>query len=365
MKRYLLLLVSLSISLFTFATESLSIPDFTINPGGDAYFYVDMQSETYYSGYSMDIYIPEELEVCLYDGANDVYFADDSSIYPNSRNQYYHSIEASVNVENDKKFIRILCVDATKNNVFNSTSGRLFYVHVKASSYMKPGNYSIEIKNPALVKKDATKYVPNDVVKTFELGTTGSATLKVSASAHWSTCVLPFSVTDIPSAVKVYSCSDKDEESIHLTRVSIMDAYTPYILYSEDGYNGSVEGTVYASAYPQTGYVNDGYLYGAIVPQSITGANCFVLQNLNGVVQFYNASNGTYTIPAGKCWLQFSEGSSNERINGFSFVVDDVTGIDDITMDHASNAYGIDGRKVNKMESQQLYIQDGRKLYKK
>lgn len=342
-------------------TDKVSIATELLTLGGEAKvisFSLDKASS--YSAFGLDIYLPEGIEFVEYKNSDDEYvLAEKGSALKSS-----HTL--SYNKQKDGA-LRVTTLSLS-SSTFKDTSTELFSVCLKASSYAKPGYASIEIKNCFFVSSSGIQYDASDQVISDKVSTGASAyaNLRVSSAAHWGTCILPFE-TSLPGDVKAYSCNstDDDNSNLILTRVAKMEAYTPYILYSENGYDGSVTGTVDVTKYPEEdGFIRDGYLCGAITKQVICGENYYVLQSLNSVVQFYKANNGNYTINPGKCWIDLSSANS-QRVNGYGFMVDELTEIKPIQNQGHSEVYGLDGRRVNNMASGHLYIENGRKIFKK
>lgn len=365
--RKALLFLSLMLSQLSISAQSamgnLTISDIELAPGGaSGYIYVGLEnSEIVYATYSLDILLPDDIDVCLDEEGNyDVFFDDDDSeIYPYSRKTgYYHSIRGNVITLNGRKSLRVYCGDPVSGKAFEQENGRLFYVQIKASSYMKPGDAQIEIANIALVEQDGTKHVPSNPLSTVSVTNVGKATLTVSSANHWSTCILPFA-TEIPAGVKVYTSSTSDAEKIFLTEVNSIEAYTPYILYSENGYSGTVSGTVDASGYPESGIVTVGNLTGAIVPQTVK--NGYILQKHDGVVQFYAIEDGdSFLVPAGKCWMNIAANDA-KALN--CVVEGNETAIQNVKSTSIQNGvYDLAGRRVSTLKQGGLYIKNGEKF---
>lgn len=143
-----------------------------------------------------------------------------------------------------------------------------------------------------------------------------------------------------------------------------MKAYTPYILYAENGYTGTLSGTVDESKYVETAQA--GYLYGAVTEQVQTEG--YVLQNKGDGTKFYWLNGYEYTIPEGKCWVDFPidyqepKAFYSIRING------ETTGIEKVETDSANkslgNIYDLNGNKVSTMLPGNIYIVNGKKVMK-
>lgn len=370
MKKILLLLSFMSATLGINAQSqvgNLTISELELAPGGESgYIYVGLEnSDITYASYSLDIMLPEAIDVCLdEDGLYDVYFDDDDSdLYPYTRKSgYSHMISGNVIRLDGHKALRVFCGDPVTGKAFEQNNGRLFYVQIKANPFMKPGKAQIEIRNIALVEQTGTKHVPTNPQVDVTINNTSKTSFNVSAANRWSTCILPFAI-EIPDGVKAYTSSTFDNENIYLNEAERIEAYRPYILYSENGYTGFVCGTVNPADYPESGYVTAGNLSGAIVPQTVTEG--FILQKHNDNVKFYAIDeNDSFLVPAGKCWMNIPEGGG---VKAFNFVVDnDETGIQTaLDMKRNSDIYDLTGRRVSTMKKNGLYIKNGEKILNK
>ena len=134
--------------------------------------------------------------------------------------------------------------------------------------------------------------------------------------------------------------------------------HTPYILYAENGFDGTLSGDVDASKYSEV--VTDGYLCGAVAAQEIGGGNgYYVMQNKGEGVMFYSVDDTTFSIPAGKCWLALPaalQGSASFRLDG-------TTGIDEVKGESGKvkTIYDLTGRKVEN-PAKGIYIINGNKV---
>lgn len=324
---------------------------------------INLSGETIYTAFGFDLYLPAGYEYDL-GGSSDWNDAIDAvvgnyAIYPfsGSRNKVY-SHTLSANIQQDGA-LRITTLSSSSAE-FLSTNGTIVSVYVKTTPYAKPGAASIQIKNCFFVTSDGTKYVTDDITISDKVSATSTTSIpfSVNGSNHWSTCILPFTC-DIPDGVVAYSANEVDGDNLLLKTADSFEAYKPYVLYSENGYSGTLSGTVDPEQYPVEGFVTDGYLNGAIVPQQITEG--FVMQKLDGEVKFYICNNGTYNIPAGKCWL--SALGDDARSIGFKFDNDE-TAITEINGQSKSNSlFDLTGRRVLN-PSKGIYIENGKKVLK-
>lgn len=334
----------------------------TFTPGSSETVYLQVameSSEETIIGYQTDVILPDGLEIAYYEGELDVYI-DDQTIYPSSgRNGIYHSLS----FDTVKGGVRVLCVDVSGNRALKNTSGVLFNIGVVATPYLKPGEVEIQLNGTVLSTAPGVGPTLDD--QTSVAGTaeaTSSVTLKVTQANKFGTAMLPFAVNSLPDGLKAYSCSSIDGDALVLTPQTTMKAYTPYVIYSESGYEGTVRGDVDASLYQTT--VTDGLLTGTIKQQSINGTegNYYVLQNKGDGTMFYQVGDSEFSIPAGRCWLNLSAETAAAQALAFRF--GDATGISavEVAPQH-DNAplYDLSGRKV-KHAGKGIYISNGQKI---
>lgn len=371
MKRILLLMSSAMLAwMGAFAedtTDKLYATDVRIDPYDQSlYVNICLEGSRRYIAYGTDILLPTGLvAVSKSNGTpnvvmiDDEYQIDEDIIYPYEEgrrgNTYYHTVYSAFPYDN-KHHVRVGCL-FTQEEYFTAESGALFRIYVE-SEYAE-GSWpigAIKVYDAELNTIEQPYDAP--VTETIVPLHTGETTLplKVSSAAKWSTCILPFAA-DIPTGVTAYTCSRNDTEYIYLEKAESFAAYTPYILYAENGFDGNVNGTVDETipAAATTGVVTSGYLNGAIVPQ--TAKTGYVLQNHDGDVKFYAIANDdAFAIPAGKCWMNIPAGSSNV----LGFRTDDMTeGINNITIPTSSLSFDLNGRQL-KMDKG-VYIKNGKK----
>lgn len=249
------------------------------------------------------------------------------------------------------------------NRVLTATSGKLLYFLVKASPYLKPGDVVLNVTNlDFITKENSQKYSCKDQTLTLHATAESTATLSVSGSSHYGTCVLPFAVSPLPDGVKAYSAKGLDDtgQLVVLSEVTQLAAYTPYILYSASGYTGSLNGAVDANKYGEV--VSDGLLRGAIAPQKRKDG--YVLQDLGEGAKFYAMDGVEFLIPEGKCWLEMSAAQASAPQYGIQ--IGTTTAI--TTPTTAASAHGkiytLDGKEVKTMQPGGIYVVNGKKVLK-
>lgn len=322
------------------------------------YFDVMLEGANLYTAYGMDIQLPTGMEVV--DDGETIYVLMNDPMYPQNKltKKYSHSVTPAFPYPEDHSHLRVGCM-STKNEDMTNTSGALFRVYVTINYEEKAWPIgSIKVYDVELNKVGAPFDASNeDTIVLLHTGET-TLTLNVSDAAKWSTCILPFSAS-IPDGVKAYTCSSNDENYIYLTETESFAAYTPYILYAENGYSGTVSGTVEATIPDEakSGVVVSGYLSGAIVPQTATEG--YVLQKQDEGVKFYQIGEGdSFTIPAGKCWLKLPD---NGKARSFGFMIEGTADVPDIRAIHPAStpAYNLSGRYAQ--NSKGLIIYEGNK----
>ena len=372
MKLFLTILAYL-MPLFAFAettTDRLTLtPEKPLQPGGgEVRVTVSLEGSRIYTGYEMDITLPEGIELNYYKNAPDVaLYKGSGCIYPfeedrDGNKTFTHTATVSYG-EVAARTIRIACISTSSQN-FTSTSGKLLTIYLKASAFAKPGDVSLALSNCKLATFDdktmtTTGYVPEQ--KEISGITVGNnATVPVSVTSQWGTLMLPFPA-ELPEGMKAYSCSSNDTENLILSPVNSIKAFTPYIVYSENGFTSNLTGTVNASNYPASDIVTAGYLKASVKAQTVTEG--YVLQKQGGVVQFYKVnSEKPVNIPAGKCWAVLPQQLAAKA--AFGITVDNTTGIasPNVGNTSANDCYTLDGIKVNQVRKGTIYINNGRKV---
>ena len=344
--------------------DHITVNDVTLVPGSTDTYQVEISlvGSQIYTAYQMDILFPPGVDVVVdEDGPYVDLWDGDGCIYPYVRKKLVHSLSSSYGVVSNKR-LRISCSD-DMNRVLTATSGKLLYFLVKASPYLKPGDVVLKVNNlDFITKENAQKYHCKDQTLTLHATAESTATLSVSGSSHYGTCVLPFAVSPLPDGVKAYSAKGLDDtgQLVVLDEVTQLAAYTPYILYSTSGYTGSLSGAVDANKYGEV--VSDGLLRGAIAPQKRTDG--YVLQDLGEGAKFYAMDGVEFLIPEGKCWLEMPAAQASAPQYGIQ--IGATTGITAPTT--AATAHGkiytLDGKEVKTMQPGGIYVVNGKKVLK-
>lgn len=182
--------------------------------------------------------------------------------------------------------------------------------------------------------------------------------INISMKDKWNTCVLTFD-TELPASVQAYTSQRISGAYLILEEVESLKAYTPYILYAENGYEGTFAGVMDISNYQEI--VISDFLNGAIAEQEISSG--YVLQNQGNGSMFYKINGQTFTVPAGKCWLaNIVPGVATVRIST------DATGIENVKIDAEQvgleAVYDLNGQFVTNPEKGHIYVVNGKKVLK-
>lgn len=341
--------------------DYITVNEVTLVPGSTDTYQVEISlvGSQIYTAYQMDIEFPPGVEPVL---MRDVYVkpfnTDDNDLCSSS-----HTIGVSYGVVKERT-LRMSCFSA-QNAPFYGTSGKLLYFKVKASPYLKPGDVVLKVTNlDFTTKENSQKYSCKNQTLTLHATAESTATLSVSGSSHYGTCVLPFAVSPLPDGVKAYSAKGLDDtgQLVVLSEVTQLAAYTPYILYSASGYSGSLKGTVDADKYGEV--VSDGLLRGAIAPQKKSAG--YVLQDLGEGAKFYAMDGVEFLIPEGKCWLEMPAAQASAPQYGIQ--IGATTAITAPTPTTSASVQGkiytLDGKQVKTMQPGGIYVVNGKKVLK-
>ncbi len=349
-------------------TDHITIEGAELVPGNNGTYdlLIKLVGSQIYTAFEMDVKFPPGLDVVMTskDKPYVLFYKGDGTIYPKDEieDTWEHQLVASYG-KVGTQVLRLSCFSST-NAELTATSGTLLTMRVKASPWLKPGDVTLSVSKLHLItKQDAQQYNCDDQTLTLHAASTSTASLTVSGDNHFSTCVLPFDVPTLPQSLKAYSAKrlDESQTAIVLDEVKALKAYTPYILYAENGYSGTLSGEVDASRYVEVAH--DGFLYGAVAAQKQSTG--YVLQNQGDGTRFYAMNGVEYAIPEGKCWLAVD--AAQAAAASYGIVWDDTpTGIAHTVngQQASSTIYTLGGKRVNKMLPGGIYVVNGQKILK-
>ena len=363
--------------------DYVTLGDLTVEPGKDEVYQlkVNLNGTQIYTAFEMDIELPSGLEpvmvkdskgemrpkVWLWMGENTVFSLIEGPGY----NIPSHTLTASYG-KAGKNTIRMACYSGNGED-FTAKSGTLVTIYCKASPYLKPGKNDVHITKCHFITNEKViidgkemrgqQYNCKDRTETITAKAHSTATINVSAKNQWGSCVVPFDIPKLPSGLEAYTVTDRQSGIAYLKQQTSILAYTPVLLYAENGFSGTFSGDVDETKYKEV--AQQDIIYGAIVPQ--TKDNGFVLQNLGEGVKLYAMSGQPFEIPAGKCWVEptFTNGPQYMEM-----VIDDgTTGIGSAecsngTAQHEPVFYSLDGKRVENPLPGNIYIVDGQKVLK-
>ncbi len=169
-----------------------------------------------------------------------------------------------------------------------------------------------------------------------------------------------------PAEVEAYIATrvNENQEYISLTQVYAAPKGTPVVLKNDEKESGTYNYELAPAA--STDDVSGNLLKasdGSVVSDgtSIYALGVGKVAPYEGVVGFYVVKEGQ-TVPAGKAYLEISSASG---VNGFRFVFDEETGIQEIgQLDNIQydNCYDLSGRRIQK-PAKGLYIVNGKKVF--
>lgn len=393
-RRILLFLVFVCIASGAFADNTyhqketddyVTLGDLTVEPGKDEVYKlkVNLNGTQIYTAFEMDIELPSGLEpVMEKDSKGDMrpkvrLWKGTGTIFPFFEDEdegikdFSHSVIASYGAV-DKNILRMACYSISGED-FTAKSGTLVTIYCKASPYLKPGVNGVHITKCHFITNEKViidgkemrgqQYNCKDRTEKINALAKSTATINVSAKNQWGSCVVPFDIPVLPSGLEAYTVTDRESGIAYLKPQTSILAYTPVLLYAENGFSGTFSGDVDETKYKEV--AQQDIIYGAIVPQ--TKDNGFVLQNLGEGVKLYAMSGQPFEIPAGKCWVEptFTNGPQYMEM-----VIDDgTTGIGSAecsngAAQHEPVFYSLDGKRVENPLPGNIYIVDGQKVLK-
>lgn len=353
------------------STGTLSVENpITIAPGvqneaqGRLTISFDEPNGCLYTAYQMKISLPDGMEFFSVKKGRQNVFA-----ILNGSEDFYtdHTIASEVQADGSLMVV----VSSNTNDYFYEASGTLFDVYVKASPYAKPGDFQITVKGIMFVAQDGTedgqRYDYED--QTITAGTVSaesSIPVKVTAANKISTAIFPFSCA-LPDGLEAYTATGlkniDDADYITLQKSESIAAFTPYILYAENGIDQTLSGEIDGANYPAEGTVSDGYLTGVL--KNTEASAGYVLQNKGDGPKFYKIGSTPFVIPAGKCFA--NPQSANAPALSFLFDDKETNGIQTATNHRSEHGelYDLQGKRVLSPQSGHIYIINGQKVLKR
>lgn len=358
--------------------DYITINDVTVVPGSaDTYkVQISLVGTKIYTAYEMDLDLPSGLEpvldkdgtpkVSLWKGSNTIYpYTEDED----SGNKDFTHILAKSYGAVGPNVIRMSCISLSAQEL-TATKGILVTITLKATPYLKPGDVQIKVTNLHFITNEeiwvkgeqynGQQYNCKDQTLTVHVKGESRATVAVSAKNKYSTCVLPFDVDELPAGLQAYTVTERstDNRYAYLKEAKTMRAFTPYILYAENGFTGEFGGTVDENLYQEQ--VVEGILHGTLVPCSVDDG--FILQNQGEGVKLYAMQGKEFLIPAGKCWV-LPKINNGTEVKSIDMRLDDATGVESAVQEYEPDAfYSLEGKRVCHPQRGHIYIMSGKKV---
>lgn len=329
---------------------------------GAYYFTVSLSGENIYSACNLSITLPAGISV-IYDEYDEEYLVrlnNTDKVFTSSHSLGCQIPFSAMNV----------AIYSGTNKDFKKTSGKLFNVYVTIDESVFNSSFSpkpiVKLSGLNLTTSAAVKYVPADFAcRPFTTGIPTARTLPVNVSAgnKVGTLILPFDAA-LPSGLKAYTCNAIEGDLLTLTPAASIEACTPYIVYAESGYSGSLSGIAELTDDDNvTDVFTGGYLTGVLTGTTVNTG--YILQNQGSGPMFYDAEGVTFSLPAGRCYLT----PPASGVKAFAFNFGDTDGIEEFQgtpLPHGGRAGGealfdLSGRKIE-APARGIYIQGTRKV---
>ncbi len=328
-----------------------------VHPGGeDVEVCVTIESENPFTAYELDLLLPEGVNLAKdAEGQYRIGMCTDSGLYPAGGTQ--HVFKYSYN-EVEKNTIRICCY--SPDNAVIGCNGNLLKFYVNSSPYTQPfvldvlTSSNIHVVNTEATQKNPyTYYTP-----LVSLVNPYTVQVNIAEANKLGTLVVPFAVSEMPAGLKAYIVDHTVDGTVYLKASATMDAFTPYILYAENGYSGSLSGEVPKGVW--TDCAETLPLIGTLRQTDVTDA--FVLQDKGNGPAFYRVpEDKTVNIPEGLCYLSLKDFTGDMATLSF----EDATGVTVTGDEPASSAavlYTVEGTRVSKGVPGRMYIYNGKKI---
>lgn len=351
LKSWLLGLVAMCIPFLgsatnTTAEERFYIPDFKISAGETKQVAIQFECNKEYVAFQFNIHLPEGLAPAT-SAFGGYKFSFNPARIIIEGGQYSHSISSALQSDGSIKVVG----SSMYNLAFQGTTGDFVYLDVTASEDFS-GTHEITLSDIKFSTVSGELTELPDVTAQVTAPEHGEASLEITSDNQWATGIYPFA-TELPEGVSAFSCEALDGEYLELSEVSSIEANTPYILYAENGYQGTLSGEIVPT---EDQMVTEGLLSGALAEQAITSG--YVLQNQGSGCMFYKVKE-ELTIPAGKCWLNIASPLKVISISRGT------TGIDaTVPVMNSEEVYTLDGKRVTNPQPGNIYVVNGEKVIK-
>ena len=251
--------------------DYVTLGDLTVEPGsGEEYeLTVNLNGTQIYTAFEMDIELPSGLEPVMEEDDDGKMspkvwlWMGENTIFPytvRSGNKIFsHDLAVSYGAVG-KNILRMACL-SVKGKDFTATSGTLVTIYCKASPYLKPGVDDVHITKCHLTTNEKViidgkemrgqQYNCKDRTETINALAKSTATINVSAKNQWGSCVVPFDIPKLPSGLEAYTVTDRQSGIAYLKQQTSILAYTPVLLYAENGFSGTFSGDVDETKYKE------------------------------------------------------------------------------------------------------------------
>lgn len=330
-------------------------------------FTVSLDGSRIYTAYNLDIFLPQGISVKSDEAGLWVDIAPNANLYTINPRTGTNSHSVSANMPQTHQ-LRVSC-SSNSSTEFKATSGDLFYVYVSVDADHFSTCFSpkpiVRLSGMNLTTKAEEKYVPADYAcRPFTTGIPTERTLSVNVSAanKVGTLILPFNA-DLPQGLKAYTCNAAEDDLLTLTAATSIEACKPYIVYAENGYTGSLNGT--ATLPDDTNVTDifaDGFLTGVLTNTVVNTGYILQNQGNEGDPMFYNAEGVEFSLPAGRCYFTPTAGGAR----AFRFDFGQATGIDANSRETINNNrfFDLSGRLISNPNNLQrgIYINGTHKV---
>ena len=187
--------------------------------------------------------------------------------------------------------------------------------------------------------------------------------LTIDAANQWATIIVPIAIDELPEDLYAYTV-EVNGEVLEYTKVTALEAYKPYVIYAEEGFNDAIEG--YGAAYTDNADVTgeNGNLVGVLKKAETLPADAYVLQNNDDVVGFYKAVTGNF-VDANHAYLVAPASASIKAfVLGENADATAIKGFEVLTSGAYDAIYNAAGAKVGSVQKGLNIVVKGDKSYK-
>ncbi len=350
MKKHLLTIATLFVSMPMFADYGFTINDFTIKAGEEKFVEVLMYHDTEITAFQFDIELPEGVEIATNPNTGNYVVTRTSRL--KWEDEYEETVQHNLEVSHpsDHKY-RVMAYSSSSLAIQGNSGEAVVKIKLSATDEVSTGNFTPSFTKVEMTEPDATKHKCSDATYNCTVSIPVTVTTLGYASYSW-----PKALDFTGTGLTAYIVSHCTGSSLTLSPVTKVPANTGLILKGTPGSENTYQ---LATTTEETEDVSDNLLSANTEEvYTVASDDIYVLSNLDeGQAGFYLASQGIQ-VAKYKSYLQYA----SSQAKGLTFDLE-TTDIQTVRPAIVANNeyYDLQGRHV-KNPTKGIYVKGGKKI---